>query len=283
MALYITSLNSGSNGNCYYVGNEDDAVLVDAGISCREVTKRMARLNLDMQKVRAVFISHEHTDHISGLQQLAKKCQLPVYITRGTMQYGSLDIEPHLIKSFSAFESIKIGSITVTAFPKFHDAEDPHSFIVSCSQVNVGVFTDIGYACEHVTHYFKQCHAAFLEANYDVEMLANGGYPYYLKKRITGGKGHLSNLQALQLFTQHRPAFMSHLILSHLSKNNNTPEIVQQLFNKHAGNVKIVVAPRFTETPVYYITGNNGGVNVTARIVKLRKVQTAQQLQLDLL
>lgn len=280
MALYITSLNSGSNGNCYYVGNGEDAVLVDVGISCREVAKRMARLNLNMQTVKAIFISHEHTDHISGLEQLSKKYQLPVYITKGTLQYGSLDIDPQLVRSFSAFESIKVGGITVTAFPKFHDAEDPHSFIVSYKQVNVGVFTDIGYACEHVTHYFKQCHAAFLEANYDVEMLANGGYPYYLKKRITGGKGHLSNLQALQLFIQHKPAFMSHLILSHLSKNNNTPEIVQQLFDKHADGVQMIVAPRFNETPVYYITCNNGGVDISLRVIKLRNVPTAQQLQL---
>jgi len=280
MALYITSLNSGSNGNCYYVGNGEDAVLVDAGISCREITRRMGRLNLSMQTVRAIFISHEHSDHISGLEQLAKKYQLPVYITKGTMQYGGLDIEPHLVKSFSAFESIKIGSITVTAFPKFHDAEDPHSFIVSYNKVNVGVFTDIGYACDHVTHYFAQCHACFLESNYDIEMLAKGNYPPYLKKRITGGNGHLSNLQALELFKQHRAPFLSHLVLSHLSKNNNKPEIVQQLFDTHAGSVKMIVAPRFGETPVYQITATGGGVDVTNRVIKLRSVQTAQQLQL---
>ena len=282
MALYITSLSSGSNGNCYYVGNEDEAVLVDAGISCREVTKRLGRLNLDVNKVKAVFISHEHTDHISGLEQLAKKYQLPVYITSGTMQYGSLTIEPHLVKTFSAFEPVKVGGLSITAFPKFHDAEDPHSFIVSYNNINVGVFTDIGYACEHVTNYFKVCHAAFLEANYDVEMLATGGYPFFLKKRITGGKGHLSNLQALQLFLQHRPAYMTHLILSHLSKNNNHPDIVQKLFDTHAGNVKMIVAPRYNETPVYYITSTIAaeGVNIKQRIVKLRKVQTAEQLQL---
>lgn len=280
MALYITSLNSGSNGNCYYVGNGNDAVLVDAGISCREIAKRMARLNLDIQTVKAIFISHEHSDHISGLEQLAKKYQLPVYITNGTMQYGGLNIQPHLVQSFTAFESIKIGSITVTAFPKFHDAEDPHSFIVSYNKVNVGVFTDIGYACNHVTHYFAQCHAVFLESNYDIEMLAKGNYPQYLKKRISGGNGHLSNMQALQLFKQHKAPFLSHLILSHLSKNNNSPEIVEQLFSAHAGNVKMVVAPRFGETPVYYITATAGGVDVASRAIKLRSVQSAQQLQL---
>ncbi|HWB26099.1 MAG TPA: MBL fold metallo-hydrolase [Chitinophagaceae bacterium] len=255
MALYITSLNSGSNGNCYYVGNEDDAVLIDAGISCREVTKRMLRLNLNMRKIKAVFISHEHSDHISGLETLAKKYQLPVYITKGTLQNSSLAIELHLVKSFTPFQPVYIGAIAVTAFPKSHDADDPHSFFISYKNVNIGVFTDIGYACENVTRYFKQCHAAFLESNYDVDMLMNGGYPRHLKARITGGDGHLSNVQALQLFLQHRPPGMTHLILSHLSQNNNRPEIVEQLFSRHAGGVNITVASRYAETPLYHIAG----------------------------
>ncbi|HVX48703.1 MAG TPA: MBL fold metallo-hydrolase [Chitinophagaceae bacterium] len=276
MALYITSLNSGSNGNCYYIGNEDDAVLVDAGISCREVAKRMARLNLSMQKVRAVFISHEHTDHISGVEVLSKKYQLPVYITQGTLQNSVLKIEPHLVKAFSAFNPVTIGGITVTPFPKSHDAKDPHSFIVSYKQVNIGVFTDIGYACQNVVSYFKQCHAAFLESNYDVDMLMNGGYPRHLKARITGGDGHLSNAQALQLFLQHKPAYMSHLILSHLSQNNNTPEIVSRLFSTNAGGVNIIVASRYAETPVYHING--GGTPGVAGIVKTSKTYTVLRL-----
>src|ERR1700733_14600699 len=102
MSLFITSLNSGSNGNCYYIGNETEAVLIDAGISCREVEKRMKRLGLSIEKVKAVFISHEHTDHISGLQVLSKKYQLPVYITRATLSYCRLRPEKHLVMSFTA-------------------------------------------------------------------------------------------------------------------------------------------------------------------------------------
>lgn len=257
MALHIASLNSGSNGNCYYVGNDREAVLIDAGISCRETEKRMKRLGLCMNKVKAIFVSHEHSDHISGIPVLSKKYQLPVYITQATFQNSRLKIEQHLMFSFLSSEPILVGSLTITAFQKFHDASDPHSFIVADNSVKIGIFTDIGIACDRLIHHFKQCHAAFLEANYDEEMLANGNYPYHLKKRISGGKGHLSNNAALQVFIQHKPSWMSHLILSHLSKNNNCPQLVEQLFCKHAGTTEIIVASRYEETPVYKVQNEN--------------------------
>ncbi|HSN10114.1 MAG TPA: MBL fold metallo-hydrolase [Hanamia sp.] len=253
MSLFITSLNSGSNGNCYYVGNETEAVLVDAGISCREIEKRMKRLGLLMEKVKAIFISHEHSDHIKGLPTLVKKYRLPVYITDATRRNGRLDFEENLVKFFIAHETVSIGNLSVIAFPKFHDAIDPYSFVISCNQVYVGVFTDIGKPCKNVIQYFKQCHAAFLEANYDEEMLQNGNYPFHLKKRISGGLGHLSNKEALELFIDHKPHFMSHLLLAHLSQNNNSPEVVEEIFNAHAGNVQITVASRFHETEVFHI------------------------------
>src|SRR4051812_36023443 len=129
MSLFITSLNSGSNGNCYYVGNDREALLVDAGISCREIEKRMKRLGLPMQRIKAVFISHEHSDHISGLTVLVHKYRIPVYITQATLKQGGLRLDPSLVYSFSAREPVTIGSLVVTAFPKMHDAIDPHSFV----------------------------------------------------------------------------------------------------------------------------------------------------------
>lgn len=251
MSLYITSLNSGSNGNCYYIGNEHEAILVDAGISCRETEKRMLRLGLSIRKVKAIFVSHEHSDHISGIPVLAKKYQLPVYITAPTLRSGGLTIEEHLVKPFMPFETVTIGELHITAFPKLHDASNPHSFIVTCRNIKVGVFTDIGAACQQVTYHFSQCHAAFLEANYDEEMLDSGNYPIYLKRRIRGGQGHLSNRQAAKLFTTRRPPYMTHLILSHLSKNNNDPKLVQQLFDGCAEGINVIVASRYEETPVY--------------------------------
>ena len=257
MSLYITSLNSGSNGNCYYIGNEKEAILVDAGISCREIEKRMKRLGLNMQKVKAIFVSHEHTDHIKGIPTLAKKYQLSIYITTATLFHSGFVLDKRLVMPFSANEPIVIGNLAIRAFPKLHDASDPYSFIITCNKIKVGIFTDIGAPCKHVINHFKECHAAFLEANYDDTMLDTGNYPLYLKRRIRGEKGHLSNKQALELFKTHRPAFMSHLFLSHLSKNNNCPDLVRGLFNEHANGVKIIVASRSEETAVFHIYGGD--------------------------
>lgn len=257
MSLYITSLNSGSNGNCYYIGNEREAVLIDAGISCRETEKRLLRLGLSIKKIKAIFVSHEHSDHINGIPMIAKKHQIPVYITIPTMLRGGLVLEEHLVTPFAAFQTISIGDLQVTAFPKQHDASNPHSFVVKGREVTIGIFTDLGVVCDNLVHHFKQCHAAFLEANYDDEMLDKGNYPYHLKRRIRGGQGHLSNKQAFELFSTHRPDFMTHVLLSHLSKNNNDPQLVNELFNSNAGQTKVVVASRYQETEVYHITAQS--------------------------
>ncbi|HEV8287115.1 MAG TPA: MBL fold metallo-hydrolase [Chitinophagaceae bacterium] len=272
MSLFITSLNSGSNGNCYYIGNSVEAVLIDAGICCREIEKRMKRLGLSIGKVKAVFVSHEHTDHIRGLPIFTKKHKIPVYITADTLKFGRLKLEKKLIRSFSAHQPVTIGDLLITPFPKLHDASDPYSFIVDCKKISVGVFTDIGYPCEHVIKHFRNCHAAFLETNYDEQMLEQGNYPYHLKKRIRGGMGHLSNNQALEIFIKHKPAFMSHLILSHLSENNNRPELVQELFNNHAGNVKMTVASRFCETAVFQIDRSNNQEETLNRSVSFSQL-----------
>lgn len=273
MCLSITSLNSGSNGNCYYIGNDHEAIFVDAGISCREIEKRMSRLGLSIQKVKAVFVSHEHSDHISGIPVLAKKYQLPVYITRNTLKGGELYLDEHLVFPFSPYQPITVGKLSITAFPKFHDACDPHSFIVSSDTVRVGIFTDIGEPCEHVIQHFSQCHAAFLEANYDEDMLHNGSYPYYLKNRIRGGKGHLSNRQAFELFMSHRAPFMSHLLLSHLSKQNNKPELVEALFASRKDNIHVVVASRHQETPVFHITAEGPLTQISKPRIQARPYQ----------
>ena len=257
MSLYVASLNSGSNGNCYYISNDEEAILIDAGISCRETERRMRRLGLSMSKVRAIFITHEHTDHIHGIPSLVKKYRIPIYITAKTLIKSQLkNIEAY---PFQAYEPLTIGNLTVRAFPIQHDAYDPHNFIISNAAVNVGVFTDIGSITEHIIQNFKQCHAAFLESNYDEELLETGRYPRALINRIKGGFGHLSNVQAAKLFTNHRPDFMSHLFLGHLSRNNNTTHIVQKLFDGISGNTETIVASRYRETKLYKIqsTGEN--------------------------
>jgi phosphoribosyl 1,2-cyclic phosphodiesterase len=276
MSLFVCSLNSGSNGNCYYIGNEEEAVLIDGGISCRETEKRMKRLGLSIRKVKCIFVSHEHGDHIHGIPALSKKHNIPVYISKDTLQHSKLELQQALVHLFHAYQKIDIGSLQIIPFPKFHDAADPHSFIVKNNSIQIGIFTDIGSACEHVVNHFKQCHAAFLESNYDEDMLENGRYPYHLKNRIRNGHGHLSNNQAAELFIKHRPAFMSHLFLSHLSRNNNSPKIVKDLFNKIAGTTEIIIAPRDRETPLYQIRNMAGRMIRQSRTHRSRAVSPFQ-------
>jgi phosphoribosyl 1,2-cyclic phosphodiesterase len=285
MSLFITSLNSGSNGNCYYVGNTQEAVLIDAGISCRETEKRMEKLGLKLENVKAIFISHEHSDHIRGVAVLSKKYKIPVYITPATCRSGKLDLLPHLVHTFEPYTQVEIGGLTVIPFPKIHDAADPHSFILAGNGVRIGVLTDIGACCERVVHHFSQCHAAFLEANYDAEMLENGRYPAHLKHRIRGGKGHLSNVEALEMFRTHKPDYMSHVLLSHLSADNNSPELVEALFREHAGETEVIIASRHVESAVYEIRNHLADNLYRAYLhplLKMKKPKTVASIQLSL-
>jgi phosphoribosyl 1,2-cyclic phosphodiesterase len=277
MSLQIASLNSGSNANCYYIGNKNEAVLIDAGLSCRETDKRMKRLGLDINLVKAIFISHEHADHIAGLPVLSKKYKLPVYITQNTLRNCNFEIGKDLTFSFIHNQPVSIGDLSIIPFIKSHDANDPHSFIVSNNSAQVGVITDIGYACKHVIKHFKLCDAVFLESNYCEQMLENGSYPLHLKRRISSKKGHLSNDQALELFLKHKPDHLQLLILSHLSQNNNHPEIVNKLFTQHAGLVKVVIASRHKETELFNIE-----CNPAPRPVKTIKRPKENKAQLSL-
>ncbi|HEU5145527.1 MAG TPA: MBL fold metallo-hydrolase [Chryseosolibacter sp.] len=278
MSIFVCSLNSGSNANCYYLGNQEEAILIDGGLSCRETVKRLKRLGLTIKKVKAIFVSHEHGDHIAGVTGLSKKYNLPVYITPTTLRESRLEIRESLIAPLRSYEPVTIGNIAVTAFPKLHDACDPQSFIVECAGVKVGVFTDIGKPCEHVVRHFQQCHAAFLEANYDEDLLIKGSYPWPLKNRIRGDFGHMSNDQAIDLFVRYRPDYMTHLFLSHLSRDNNSPKIVKNSFARIAGNTEIIIASRDRETRLYHIR------NLTSRNIPIRNQArpAAHQVQLAL-
>ena len=278
MGMYFTSLNSGSNANCYYVSNGNEAVLIDAGLSCRETEKRMTRLGLGMQQVKAIFVSHEHTDHITGLEVLSRKHKLPVYISQKTLANSNLSIDPSLVRYFNKEETVAIDQLQIKCFSKSHDAADPFSFMISSQNINVAVITDIGYACKQVLHYFQQSHAVFLESNYCETMLANGDYPYHLKRRISSDHGHLSNAQALDLFLNYRTPHLSHLILSHLSKNNNTPQTVDALFQPHAGSTKVIVASRYEESALFSIDA----VPVVRRSFMSVKKKPSNESQLSL-
>lgn len=273
MALQIASLNSGSNGNAYYVGNQTEAILVDAGLSCKEMESRMQAIGLSMQKVKALFISHEHTDHIKGVDVLAKKYLLPVYISKGTYNNSRLRLPASQLHWLSDNTTTTISGLNIKAFSKRHDAKEPYSFTVEHNNITVGVFTDIGIACDNIIYHFKKCHAAFLESNYDEDMLQNGRYPWVLKRRITSGHGHLSNKQALDIFVNHRSEFMSHLLLSHLSRDNNDPQLVQDLFNKHAGKTTIVVASRYEASPLFQISNHSINSTILPQPVLVKALQ----------
>ncbi len=279
MSMFVCSLNSGSNANCYYLGNQDEAILVDGGLSCRETVKRMKRVGLSMKKVKAIFVSHEHGDHIHGVPGISKKFQIPVYITPQTLNNGRIEIRDDLVRTLRPHERVDVGSISTTGFPKLHDACDPQSFMVECQSVKVGVFTDIGRPCENVVRHFQQCHAAFLEANYDEDMLMNGSYPYHLKNRIRGDYGHMSNDQALALFMQHRGPQMTHLFLSHLSRENNSPKIVRNVFERVAGNTQIIIASRDRETRLYHIRNAVNRMPVPSK-AEMRMIRQRVQLSL---
>lgn len=251
MPVHICSLNSGSNANCYYVGNESEAILIDAGLSLRETEKRMRVSGLSMEKIKAIFISHEHIDRITGLPAISKKYQIPVYITQATLQNCKVPVEAHLVNNFSKSKPVKIGNLSVLPFPKHHDAADPHSFVISSHEINVLVLTDLGYACKQVIKHFSSCDVAILESNYCSEMLASGNYPYHLQKRISGDDGHLSNSQALEILRHYRSPALQLLILGHLSKNNNHPDKVEKLFLPHINKIILHIASRNQASPVF--------------------------------
>lgn len=253
MSLNIASLNSGSNGNCYYIGNDTDAILVDAGLSCKETEKRLSRLDLSFNIIKGIFISHEHTDHTGRVDVIARRYQIPVYFSPLAYEKSRIQLEDRLLANISDGSEVQIGSLLIKAFSKLHDSADPLSFTVSSGETSVGVYTDIGSVTEPLVQHFKQCNAAFLEANYDEEMLENGRYPVFLKNRIRGDHGHLSNNQALDLFRKHKSPLLSHVLLSHLSQDNNSPELAKNLFREHANGTEIAVASRHRESPVYRI------------------------------
>ena len=276
MSLQFCSLNSGSNGNCYYIGNDVDAVLVDAGLTLKDMHVRMQLTGLSMDRVRAIFISHEHSDHIKGLCALASRYKLPVYITKHTHLACGFTLPPEQVHVFTDGVAVQVGSLEIMPFRKFHDAADPHSFTISSNGARVGVFTDIGRPCGRLRTQLALCHGVFLESNYDEEMLEQGSYPWFLKNRIRGGQGHLSNREALELFLAYRSPGLSHVLLAHLSRNNNCPDKALALFAPHAGNVTIAVASRFEPSPVYTVYPNQAVPLPVSRMRRKALVSTAQ-------
>jgi len=242
--IEICALASGSNGNCYYIGNKEDAILVDAGINCKQIMIRMTAKGLNPHKIRAIFITHEHNDHVCGARVFAKKLDIPVYMTKGTYQSLYMTNRPVAVRFVDPSQSVMLIPFIIHPVLKNHDATEPTSFRVELQGINVGVFTDIGLPCSNVIDHMQHCHALFLETNYDEKMLWDGPYPYHLKKRVSSDVGHLSNLQAVNLLTEHAGPALKWVLLSHLSGENNTPQIAYDALKHFEDRYKIVLTSR---------------------------------------
>lgn len=256
--LRTTAIASGSNGNCYYIENENEAILIDAGISYKQIIMRMQNLKINPEKIKGVFITHEHIDHIRGIEVLSKRANIPIYITEHTYNNMKVRLSEENIRFIKSESCTTIGDFRVKAFPKIHDASDPCSYSIFCNGKKISILTDIGDKCENVISGIKGSDAIFLEANYDVDMLTNGPYPIFLKKRISGGLGHLSNCKAGALLTTYATPNLKYLFLSHLSSNNNSPEIAKKTFNSLLSHrkdliTKTIITDRNKEISMYYI------------------------------
>ena len=232
--MKAAALSSGSEGNCFYIEDNDTAVLIDVGISTKKVNERLSILNLQADKIKAIFLTHEHIDHIRGVDVLARQLHIPIYATKGTIESGYICSNKKLIKSIKRNDKIKINNLLIESFEKSHKAAEPVSFSISSltHRKNVAVITDVGYACPSVNEKVAKADFLFLESNHDIKMLENGPYPYFLQKWVRGDDGHLSNTQAALSVLEFASPQLKNIVLSHISSKNNTPQLALKTFNK---------------------------------------------------
>lgn len=236
MGVSVSVLASGSRGNSTIVQSSSTRILVDAGISCREIFKRLKAAGEDPHSLSAVVITHEHSDHVYGLATLAKKLGVPIFMTGATHQAWARSVrdatgEPPqttCIEFFSAGHRFRIGDIDVMPFTIPHDAADPVGFAFRVEGVKVAIATDLGYIPPSVCDQLQGCDVLVLESNHDLEMLRGGPYPWSVKQRVMSRVGHLSNDALAQFFVNDYDGSASYIVLAHLSEQNNHPEIARR-------------------------------------------------------
>ena len=248
MPVRITVLASGSRGNCAVFSNSRASILVDAGLSCRETFKRMKESGEDPRKLKAIVISHEHGDHVAGLPVLARKLQVPVYITEATYQSWrkfTRDAEGRPVtlerrEHFQAGRSFSIDGISIHPFTISHDAADPCGFTLQSQGIKIGIVTDLGYVTANVKQNLRGCDGLMIESNHDLEMLRNGPYPWMVKQRVMSRVGHLSNTALADFFEKDYDGQAAFLILAHLSEHNNHPELAREAaYNALGGKMNL--------------------------------------------
>jgi len=256
-------LSSGSKGNCFYLKCGEDSLLLDAGISCREIFNRASAIGLDLSGVKALLITHEHSDHIRGAEVLSRKLKIPVYATEGTAAYMSDAGGDYFgFEKFKAGKDFEIGKIKIKSLPVWHDAADPTAYSFESEHGSTAVVTDLGEPSLGLLNDLPDMRLFFLESNHDLLMLARGGYPPHLKARIRSRFGHLSNEQAAKfalLAMQKRGVQIERLVLSHLSEQNNAPQKalqpVKNILLPHSERVKIDVAAQREPSRIYDESG----------------------------
>lgn len=231
--MRLCSIASGSSGNCIYVGSDNTHLMIDAGISGKRIEDGMNEIGLKTAEMDGILITHEHSDHISGLGVLARKYGIPIYATRGTIEavlnmksLGTIDRE--LFCEIEPEQDFIIGDVTVSPVAVSHDAAEPTAYIMRQNGRSVGVITDLGKYDQHTIESLQGLDILLLEANHDIHMLQVGNYPYYLKQRILGDRGHLSNELSGQLLGQVLHDRFKAVMLGHLSKENNYEKLAYE-------------------------------------------------------
>ena len=233
MSLRFALLGSGSRGNALLVETPAVRVLLDCGFAAREVEARLASLDVDPSSLTGILVTHEHGDHIRGVGAMARRYRLPVWMTPGTFhaaRYGALP-DLQLIDCHAGRWSI--GDLAVTPYPVPHDSREPCQFVFTSGNQSLGVLTDVGHITPHIIEMLQGCDSLVLEFNHDLDMLAKGPYPRALQARVGGSHGHLNNGQALRLLSQLPYTRLRHLVASHISEQNNSPQLVTSLIARH--------------------------------------------------
>ncbi|MFH2093019.1 MAG: MBL fold metallo-hydrolase [Pseudomonadota bacterium] len=220
----VCPLASGSKGNSLFVGCLDNGILIDAGLSGKETQRRLAARDIDPERLTAIVITHEHSDHIKGAGVLSRRFDIPVYITKKTYQACSGLGKIEDLCFFDCGKAFNIDQVRITPFSISHDAQDPVGLTLEYRDQKIGVATDLGIVTNLVKEHLKNSNLLYLESNHDLEMLLNGSYPWHLKQRIKGRTGHLSNTDAGNLVKELKTDRLKHVILAHLSEENNCPQ-----------------------------------------------------------
>jgi phosphoribosyl 1,2-cyclic phosphodiesterase len=239
LQLRVTVLGSGSSGNSTLLESGGSGILVDAGFSCREIEQRLRIIGFSPDKIKAILVTHEHVDHIKGVEVFSKKHRVPVYLSEGTRASGLLDEFKTWLEPFETGSDFSVNGFDIHPFTIAHDAADPCGFVVKASGCTVGIGTDLGYVTRLIEEKFTGLDLLVFESNHDPEMLINGPYPWFLKQRISSRNGHLSNPEAADFLKSTITEQTRHILLAHLSRTNNTPSLAMTICSEalaEAGN-----------------------------------------------